>query len=375
MKKIFFFALAVLMNHLVFSQNYDDLNTILTAVPFLNTTPSAEERGMGEIGVVTNQNNYINGHFQNPALLSRNKKVFGAKASYMPWQMIGQSISDIVVYYSINKKHTIAGNLNYFDINSSNYDNNLGTNTYEFSVSIKYAQSFSEHFSSGITLKYVESNIFNNSISNMKKVKTLAGDIGFDYRNQVNFLDNKQLKYDIGFAITNLGPKVSYSTTSKYSDFIPTNLKLGILWTYEKKIKEGKQLNYNLAYQAEKLLVPTPEIYQNGLTLGMDNNVSALKGIFQSFYDAPHGFEEEINEILHKFGTEVQYKPKDKISYALRAGYFSEHLTKGNRKYGTVGTGLKYKLFYIDLAYIIASKQSLLSNTFNINIGIHKVLN
>ncbi|MCD4792955.1 MAG: PorV/PorQ family protein [Bacteroidales bacterium] len=147
------------------------------------------------------------------------------------------------------------------------------------------------------------------------------------------------------------------------------------MWTFEKLLPEERQINYTLAYQAEKMLVPTPPYYENDVMLGTDDEVSAIEGIFQSFYDAPFGFREELHEILHKFGGEILYKPKNEISYTLRGGYFSEHSTKGNRKFGTTGIGLKYRFLYLDLAYIIISRQSVYANTININLGFQKMLN
>ncbi len=380
MKKISIILLSLLFSLNVFSQDTDMLNTIITAIPFLNLTPNAAERSLAEIGVVATDNNYEAGLFQNPALLSRNKKIFGVKLSYMPWMRnyVGRSsITDIGVYYSINEKNTIASNFYYFNIRPIDFNYSTITEAYKFYGSIKYAHSFSEHFSTGISIKYIESSVVIISSYPFKEnIKTYAGDIGFDYRNEINLCENNKVKYDIGLSFENLGPKPSISfNSSTFKDFIPTTIKLGTMWTYETQLTKEKQINYSLAYQAEKLLVPTPQVYENGVLIGMDNNISALEGIFQSFYDAPFGYKEELHEILHKFGGEVMYKPNNETSYALRTGYFSEHYTKGNRKYGTVGTGVKYKLYYLDLAYIITSREDALANTININLGFHKVLN
>jgi len=376
MKKIFLLSFAITIHIFGFSQVIEELNAITTALPIITTTPNAAERGLGEIGVVATEFNNEAGFHQNPALLSRNKKVFGIKLSYMPWMrsfVAGNSIYDIGVYYSINKKNTIAANLYYYKTGNLSFGNNITTYNYEYFGSVKYAHSFSEHFSSGISIKYIESNIINSYIYlNMQNIKTYAGDIGFDYKNKINLANNK-LKYDIGLSITNLGPKVSYSNPSLQKEFIPTSLKLGTMWTYENKITDDKQINYTIAYQAEKLLVPTPQIYDNnGMLISIDTDVPAFEAIFLSFHDAPNGFKEEMHEIIHKFGGEVLYKADNEIYYAFRAGYFSEHFTKGYRKYGTTGVGFKYKLYKFNFAYIIDSRTSPLANTFNISLGFHK---
>ncbi len=211
----------------------------------------------------------------------------------------------------------------------------------------------------------------------MNKIRTYSGDFGLDYRNKIKLANENKLRYDFGIAITNFGPRVSYSSNPLVQkDFIPTALKIGTMWTYEKFLSKERQLNYSIAYQAEKLLVPTPQYYDsNGVLLGVDTNVPAFDAIFLSFYDAPNGFDEEIHEIIHKFGGEVKYKMNNTISYVLRAGYFYNHYTKGNRKFGTIGTGFKYKHYHINFAYIIDTFNSPLAHTTNINLGFHKILN
>ncbi|HPX76638.1 MAG TPA: hypothetical protein PLW77_08650, partial [Bacteroidales bacterium] len=41
-----------------------------------------------------------------------------------------------------------------------------------------------------------------------------------------------------------------------------------------------------------------------------------------------------------------------------RFGYFNEHQYKGNRKYFTVGAGLKMNVFGLDFAYLIPTTQA-----------------
>jgi hypothetical protein len=62
-------------------------------------------------------------------------------------------------------------------------------------------------------------------------------------------------------------------------------------------------------------------------------NESVVSSWFTSFADAPGGFSEEMKEIQIALGTELWYQNQ----FALRAGYFYEHPTKGNRQYFTLG--------------------------------------
>ena len=59
--------------------------------------------------------------------------------------------------------------------------------------------------------------------------------------------------------------------------------------------------------------------------------------------------KEELNEINYAIGMEYWYNQQ----FAVRAGYFWEAATKGNRKFFTLGAGLKYNVFGLDFAYLI----------------------
>lgn len=86
----------------------------------------------------------------------------------------------------------------------------------------------------------------------------------------------------------------------------------------------------------------------------MNPNVSIAQGMIQSFYDAPGGFKEELKEYNPSVGLEYWYDKQ----FAIRAGYFYEAPTKGNRQYLTLGAGVKYNVFGLDFAYLIPVKQN-----------------
>ncbi|MFO8022724.1 MAG: PorV/PorQ family protein, partial [Perlabentimonas sp.] len=125
---------------------------------------------------------------------------------------------------------------------------------------------------------------------------------------------------------------------------------------------------------ANKLLVPTPPRYDNPddineITAGMDPDVPVITGMIQSFYDAPGGFEEEMREISFATGVEYVYAKQ----FAVRAGYFDEHSTKGNRKYFTLGAGIKYNIFQLDFAYLVprAGQANPLANTVRFTLAFN----
>jgi hypothetical protein len=113
-----------------------------------------------------------------------------------------------------------------------------------------------------------------------------------------------------------------------------------------------------LTVDLNKLLVPTPPYYStttpDSIVAGRDPDVAVAIAIFQSFFDAPDGFKEELREITYSAGAEYWYNNQ----FALRAGYFHENETKGNRKYFTAGAGFKLRGFTLDFSYLMPLVQN-----------------
>jgi hypothetical protein len=121
-----------------------------------------------------------------------------------------------------------------------------------------------------------------------------------------------------------------------------------------------------------KLLVPTPPLWNaahDTIIAGKDNDVSVPTGVFQSFNDAPGGMTEEIHEFTYSLGLEYWYNKQ----FAIRGGYFHEHETKGNRKYATLGLGMKLNVFSLDFAYLVPTegRTNPLANTLRFTLGFN----
>ncbi len=91
---------------------------------------------------------------------------------------------------------------------------------------------------------------------------------------------------------------------------------------------------------------------------------SMISGVFSSFGDAP--FKEELSEIMISTGVEYWYDKQ----FAVRAGYYYEAATKGNRKYFTVGLGLKYNIFGLNFSYLVPTSNQVnpLNNTLRFSL-------
>ena len=92
------------------------------------------------------------------------------------------------------------------------------------------------------------------------------------------------------------------------------------------------------------------------------------KRLSPSFGDAANGGSEELREITASVGAEYWYKEQ----FAFRAGYFYENPDKGNRKYFTLGAGLKYNTLGLNFAYVLPSgsgtNRNPLSNTLRFSL-------
>ena len=119
---------------------------------------------------------------------------------------------------------------------------------------------------------------------------------------------------------------------------------------------------FTITADANKLLVPTVPKQEEGESnsdyqdrVRRDySDVGSIKGIFQSFSDAPGGFKEELQEVQWSLGAEYIYHDQ----FSLRAGYHHEAENKGNRKYFTVGGGFRMSVFSLDVGYVISTARS-----------------
>jgi hypothetical protein len=120
--------------------------------------------------------------------------------------------------------------------------------------------------------------------------------------------------------------------------------------------------------ELSKLMVPTlPEYEDTVLVAGKPIPTSLPQSWIQSFYDAPGGFDEELKEIMYSFGLEYWYREQ----FAIRGGYFHESEMKGNRKYFSLGVGLKLNVFFMDFSYLVTTtgRNNPLANTMRFTIG------
>ncbi len=337
-------------------------NVITTAVPFLMIAPDARGGGMGDIGVSTTPDAYS--LYWNPAKYAFIEKDFGAGIGYVPW--LRGLVNDIGLasvsgYKRFGDKQAIALSLRFFSMGEVMFTNDVGqelgaVKPNEWAIDATYARKFSRSISGAVAFRFIYSNLVpvNYTKYDVQPGMSGAADIALYYHKEVEIKGLSAAYIDFGFNISNIGLKISYSSSSTLRDFIPTNLRIGPSFTMD--IDDYNRIS--VAVDLNKLLVPTPPIYYTDslspdgnkvIEKGRDPDVSVVKGMIQSFYDAPYGFKEELDEINIVVSAEYWY---NKL-FAIRAGYFWESKYKGDRQFFTLGAGLRYNVFGLDFSYLI----------------------
>lgn len=384
-------------------EDCDNINTITTAVPFLLISPDSRAGGMGDAGVAVSPD--VNAIHWNPSKLAFVEDEMEIAISYSPW--LRNLVPDMnLAYLSFykrmkNEKSAVGGSLRYFSLGDITFTDENGSvirnfRPSEFAIDVAFATQLSDYVSGGLAIRYIYSNL-TGGISvqgaDSKAGQSVAADISMFYTNPDVRLGDKDATVNFGLNISNIGAKMSYTQTAE-NDFLPMNLRLGPSLTMEL----DKYNKFTVNVDVNKLLVPTPPVYYVDSTgapvldddgegylvaSGRDPNVGVASGIFGSFSDAPGRvtfdeqgnvqvesgsvLKEELREINIGAGFEYWYDDQ----FAFRGGYFWEHATKGNRKYFTLGAGVRYKMLGIDISYLIATQQrNPLANTLRFTLGV-----
>ena len=348
-----------------FAQN-NFLNSTITAVPFLRTEIDARSAGMGTSSVATL--NDANAIFNNASKNIFAEDSTGIAVNYRNRfeESNAGHILSASAFYKLNEKNIISAG--YRNLNASVVFTGTGVipdgEVHESALDINYTRKLNTNFAAGITLKYIHSNIplFNQTGNTQNPATTIAGDLTCIYKKEFSFLEHNSI-FTVGANASNLGSKITY-TSFIQKDFIPANLGIGAGYNFEFANRNKLLITCDL----NKLLVPTPDtLNTNNNSLPDYKEESAMEGIFNSFSDAPGGFEEELHEI--NLATGLEYNFDDQLF--IRGGYFYEHPTKGGRQFYTTGAGLRYKFLQYDIAYLIPAEnpQNLVEQVFTMTLA------
>ena len=362
------------------------LNTITTAVPFLQIAPDSRASGVGDAGLgLTSDANQL--HW-NPSNLAFGQEDLQVSISYAPWLrdlVPDMNLAYLAIAGKLNDRQAIGGSLRFFSLGDITFTDDNGAvirnfKPNELALDFTFAQKLGKNWSGGVSARYISSNLTGGTSigagTETQVGRSFAVDLSMSYVNYKSSLGNKDMDIVAGFNISNIGTKMSYTANeATEKDFLPTNLRLGS--GFNLHLDDYNELSWNINFN--KLLVPTPPIYATDSTgniikdtegnfvieAGEDPNVGVIQGMFQSFGDAPGGFKEEMQEITIGTGFEYWYAHQ----FAVRVGYFYEHPNKGNRQFLTLGVGVRYNIFTLDFSYLIATTQrNPLANTLRFTL-------
>jgi len=367
------------------------LNTITTAVPFLMIAPDSRSGAMGDVGVALSPD--ANSMHWNPAKMVFSDNEMEMSLSYAPW--LRALVDDMNLAYlssvrRLNQRQAYGLALRYFSLGNITFTDEVGTTIRDFqpaelSLDGGFSQKFTDKFSGGFSARFIHSNLTGGTAVQGAESRpgiSVAADVSMYYVNKNADWGKKDGVFSLGMNMSNLGAKMSYTETAA-RDFIPANLRLGA--AYETILDDYNSLTF--ALDANKLLVPTQPIYAlddpSVIVSGMDPNVGVATGIVHSFYDAPgivtfdadgnpdilagSVLKEELREV--NLGAGMEYNFAD--VFAFRTGYFYEHFSKGNRQFITLGAGVKYTVFTVDLSYLISTtQQNPLANTLRFSLRL-----
>ncbi|HEX8461553.1 MAG TPA: type IX secretion system outer membrane channel protein PorV [Segetibacter sp.] len=356
------------------SQDQEAIMRVVTsAVPFLRISPDARAGGMGDVAIATEPD--ANAVYFNLAKTPFAKSRTSITTTYTPW-LKDLGLNDVYLaaiggYHQLDEEQAVAASIRYFSLGTIQFTDFAGQDLQQFrprewSFDLGYSRKLSEKLGVGIALRYINSNLAGGQSINgvsYKSGSAFSADLTLFHSG----LNAAGEGLNWGLTLSNLGTKISYTNDAQQKDYIPANLGLGV--TYNWVFDETSR--FTLGLDINKLMVPTPPSLEGNANadsaLRVYRDKSVINSWVSSFSDAG-GFGNELKEFQLSLGAEYTYNDQ----FSLRAGYFYEDKLKGNRKYFTLGAGLKYNVFGLNFSYLVPSGNGVnrnpLSNTLRFGL-------
>ncbi len=352
----------------------DSINIVSTAVPFLRISPDARAGGMGDAAIATNPD--ANSPFWNLAKTAFAEKRSAISLNYTPWlRDLGLNdvyLASAAAYKKIDDNSVISGSMRFFSLGNIQLTDFSGNvlNTVrptEFSIDGGYTRVLSEKLSLAVALRYINSRLVVGDVGTgvvYKAGNALAGDVSLFYNGRD--VDGQGLNF--GVVLSNLGTKVGYTNDARNKDFLPANLGLGMAYT--KVMSEGNSISF--ALDVNKLLVPvapttTGVFATDSANLSEYRNTSVVSSWMKSFSDG--------SSLTKSFQVSAGMEYSYNNQFKLRAGYFYEDRTRGNRRYFTAGAGFDVKFMQINVSYLVPSGSGVTRNPLSNTLRLGLVFN
>ena len=339
-----------------------DIRPVLTGAPFLRISPDARSGGLGDQGVATSADAFS--QFWNASKYPFSRNTSSVAVNYTPY--MSKLTNDVFLLYGAfntalgeEGRSSLGVSLYYFNMGQVQltelraglpYDNGTITPN-EFSLDVSYALKLSDSYSMAVTGRFIRSDLSGgfNTDSSLKPANSFAVDVsGFLQTPKHQSFGDYEGRVRAGWAVQNLGPRLDYTGDEESRSYLPTSMRVGA--GYDLFLDDANKVGFTA--EVSKLLVPGPD------ESGIVPNVGVISGIGKSFK----------NEKSLMFSGSLEYSYDN--AFAIRTGYFHESPQQGGRQFATVGLGLNYQSFGLDLSYLINTSKvnSALDNTLRFGL-------
>ncbi len=321
-----------------------------TAVPFLLLAPDSRFGALGESGSALADNS--SAIFWNPAGIAF---LTGSEFSFTHSNWLPQFNLDLFYDYATYRQYIDDLNgsvtasvtfMNYgeFVRTGSNDPTPLGTfRSFDAALTLGYATKASSDWGLGFNFRVIHSRL-SDKPTEQEQGKGVSTSVSFDLAAmwrpthlEIPFIGDVGNDFSVGMNLSNLGPKIYYIDQAQ-ADPIPTNLRIGLAARIFQD--DYNSLTYTLDFS--RLLV--------GVADSSGKRPEFYKAIFSSWTDRP--FNQVLQSINTSMGIEYWYGIPGDFQFAIRAGMFYEDPNQGNRKFVTLGAGIRYDLYGFDFSYL-----------------------
>jgi hypothetical protein len=346
------------------SATYVVPNVVTTAVPFLRISPDARSGAMGDAGIGLSPD--ANAGFWDLGKVPFATTNDAVGLTYTPWlQDIASGVYLVTLagYHKLDDEQAISASVRYFNLGDIQFTDYNGTNLQlyrprEFAVDFGYSRKVGDKLGLGVALRYINSSLANGDVGGTvyKAGQTVAADVSLFH----NGLNDDGQGFTYGLALSNLGGKIGYTDNAQSKDFIPANLGIGAAYT--SKLDQDNKLTFDI--DINKLLVPALPTATGVDSVDNQNLIDYhTQSVFGSWFKS-------MSNSAYTFSGGMEYTYNDQ--FMARAGYFWEGKNQGDRRYFTLGLGLKYNVFNFNFSYLVPSGNGVtrnpLSNTLRFSI-------
>ncbi|MFM7357100.1 MAG: type IX secretion system outer membrane channel protein PorV [Sediminibacterium sp.] len=347
------------------------INIVSTAVPFLRISPDARAGGMGDMSIAASPD--ANAAFWNLAKVPFAKNRTAVSVNYTPWlKDLGLSdvyLASLAAYHKVNDESALSTSLRFFSLGNiqlTDFSGNI-LNTIrpsEFSIDLGYSRIISDRISLAVALRYINSRLVIGDVGTgvvYRAGTSVAGDVSMFY----NGTDESGAGLTWGITLANLGAKIGYTNDARNKDFIPANLGAGVAYT---TVMDGNN-RLMVGLDVNKLLVPSLPV-ATGVYSADSANLANYRstGVVSSWLKSFGDGTNQLDALQVSLGAEYAYNEQ----FFVRAGYFHESKSRGNRQYFSVGAGFSMDAFQVNLSYLVPSGSGItrnpLSNTIRVGL-------